>query len=84
MHQQPLFAGLQCLPGQQDLFGTDGTPDAENQVSAADLVNHEDELAPVSGARCRECGHAARRDPGHTTWYVEYYTAYCAECWAER
>jgi hypothetical protein len=25
--QRVLFAGLDCLPGQQDLFATDGEPD---------------------------------------------------------
>jgi hypothetical protein len=78
MNQLNLLPGMDCLPGQLDL------PLGGNQVSAADLVNHADEIAVVSGERCRDCGHNARRDPPNTVWYVEHSTAYCAECWAER
>jgi hypothetical protein len=83
--------GKHCLPGQLDLFDpmdlaetlAETVPD-DHAVSAADLVNHAEEIAAVSGCRCRVCGHNARRDPGHSTWYVGHSTAYCAACWAER
>jgi hypothetical protein len=34
--QRPLFAGLDCLPGQLDLFPTDGAPDNGRAVSLAE------------------------------------------------
>ena len=37
--QQTLFAGLDCLPGQQDLFPTDGNAASENTPSRAEIAD---------------------------------------------
>lgn len=36
MRQTVLFAGLDCLPGQEDLFATDGQPEVAFQDSGED------------------------------------------------
>lgn len=79
MNQPLLFEmpGKDCLPGQMDL------PMDDHAISAGELVNHAETIAPVSGCRCRVCGHNARRDAPSETWYVEHSTAYCWECWSE-
>ena len=35
MTQRLLFAGLDCLPGQLDLFPTDGEPEREEKAASA-------------------------------------------------
>jgi hypothetical protein len=35
MPQRLLFSGLDCLPGQRDLFPTDGEPEREENAASA-------------------------------------------------
>ena len=49
-------------------------------TTAGELVAAPDRVAPVSGERCRGCGHSARRDPPDTEWFVLLGSAYCTEC----
>jgi len=39
-----------------------------------------EELAPVSGARCRYCGKRPWRDP-EALWTIDCSTAFCDVCW---
>jgi tRNA A58 N-methylase Trm61 len=62
-------------------------PEAEQPtcryVAPSELVSDGERIAPVSGARCRECGRAAWRDaeaPLALAWTVEHGAAYCREC----
>lgn len=41
-HQPPLFAGLDCLPGQLDLFATDGEappPERQHHMANSDYID---------------------------------------------
>ena len=42
MHQRKLFSGLDCLPGQLDLFPTDGTDDAKGESMHTATYSPED------------------------------------------
>ena len=52
-------------------------------VTAAELCASPDAVAPVSGCRCRSCGHNARSDQPDRKWVVAYGTAYCPNCFDE-
>lgn len=54
--QGVLFSGMDCLPGQRDLFETDGQPEvADGQAVAPDLL---DTLQIIARGCCEEmrCG----------------------------
>ena len=68
-HQKPLFAGLACLPGQQDLFPTDGeAPPIERQ-------NHMANADYIEGYKLAAAGepidtHRAERSPSYAAgWH---------------
>jgi hypothetical protein len=44
------------------------------------LTANHDKIAPVSGCRCRSCGHNALRDDLDAMWYVRDMAAYCPPC----
>lgn len=46
-------------------------------ITAAQLCDSPDYHSPVSGVRCRSCGHNARRDETDTRWLIVNGTAYC-------
>jgi hypothetical protein len=72
--QRPLFAGLDCLAGQQDLFSTDGElPLARNFCAACGdhlgLFSEDDappfvgsDNSPYCSARCRDAGERELAD----------------------
>lgn len=49
-------------------------------VTAAELAADGERLAPVSGARCRDCGKSAVLRPTSEKWCLLFSTAYCPEC----
>lgn len=49
-------------------------------VTAQELRDHPNTVAPVSGCRCRECGRNAHRDEPDTMWTIEHSVAYCEKC----
>lgn len=53
---------------------------AVTYVTADELRNNGDKIAPVSGYRCRSCGHNANRDAEDVKWAVINGTAYCPKC----
>lgn len=51
-NQRSLFSGLDCLPGQNDLFGTDGVEPAESEPAAiADEPGDDDDPPAYKGRR---------------------------------
>lgn len=52
-------------------------------TTAKDVAENAEEIAPVSGARCRGCGKSARLAPPLSDWYVVRKAAWCKECHEE-
>lgn len=68
-NQRPLFSGMDCLPGQQDLFPTDGQPPIERQPT---MTNSE----YIAGYKLAAAGHPidarrAERSPSYAAGYSD-------------
>lgn len=53
--QKKLFCGMNCLPGQQDLFPTDGPPRCERD-HRSDLRSGDWDERAGGALHCIECG----------------------------
>lgn len=57
-----------------------GKPMNHPATTARLLTLNPDGVAPVSGCRCRECGHNAHRDDPEKIWFLQDGAAYCQPC----
>lgn len=60
-----------------------GDPVGAQRFPVSHIAKNAEEICPVSGPRCRECGASARMTASRwpdEQWTIRSKTAYCAEC----